>query len=450
MFWPGLWCLLLCNSAYGQQESDEYVEKEAVFTTAPLNKMVNEGDKIRLPCFVEKIEGFVLLWQFGDSVLSVGGRVIESDLESRLDLEEEDNGIWLVINNAIPSDEGDYMCRISAFTPKDIVHSVVIRTRPEVKINTVDKEVIAVHGDSVTLTCRVEGGHPDPEVSWSRLHSTLDNGLDSLVGSSLTLSSLSHHHAGEYVCKGDNGYNAEGGVDSVTLIVEHAPVVKEKVQFVHSSQGLPLTLNCTMYSYPLATVAWYAGSEPILEGDVSQSVLNSTTQVDSLTVTPSVAGNNTQESLYSCVASNKYGNTTKVITISSKPGKPIFSNCSQQDGNYRLEWSSISHIPLKSFLLDILGPSLSTKVTVTPNADNHSWTGNYLVTDLQFLTTYKARVTGTNSHGDSPVSDWFSFGLVAVDQSEELISNGSNLVPCLSRVVIILYIAKFLFYRYPL
>ena len=76
--------LLLCLSVIfvNALEDDELEEKPiqhpAQFTTLPQHSMVNAGGTIRLPCFVDKIEGYILLWKFGETILSVGGRVIDS------------------------------------------------------------------------------------------------------------------------------------------------------------------------------------------------------------------------------------------------------------------------------------------------------------------------------------------------------------------------------------
>ena len=75
------------------------IEREAKFTTIPVNLMINEGDTIRLPCFVERIEGYVLLWKFGETILSVGNKITDSDQarKPRLELEEDTDGNNLVM-----------------------------------------------------------------------------------------------------------------------------------------------------------------------------------------------------------------------------------------------------------------------------------------------------------------------------------------------------------------
>jgi len=131
--------LFCCLPFVISEDENEFVEKpierEAKFTTVPQNSMVNEGGTIRLPCFVDRIEGYVLLWKFGETILSVGGRVIDSsERQARLQLEEETNGNNLVIHSAESEDSGQYLCQISDFVPRDISHHVIVRTRPQVRV----------------------------------------------------------------------------------------------------------------------------------------------------------------------------------------------------------------------------------------------------------------------------------------------------------------------------
>ena len=59
----------------------------------------------------------MLLWKFGETILSVGGKVTDSDGDrrSRIKLIEETNGNVLEIHGARESDGGEYMCQISDF-----------------------------------------------------------------------------------------------------------------------------------------------------------------------------------------------------------------------------------------------------------------------------------------------------------------------------------------------
>ena len=71
------------------------------FNTEPQTLLVNEGDTVRLPCYVDKLEGFVMLWKRNKEIVTVGSQIIDKNLR----LEESSNGNTLVIGPASPNDE---------------------------------------------------------------------------------------------------------------------------------------------------------------------------------------------------------------------------------------------------------------------------------------------------------------------------------------------------------
>ena len=72
------------------------------FVTAPQNIIINEGDTVRLPCIVERLEGFVLLWKRESDIITVAHQIIDK----RVRLEEETNGNYLILGQAAPEDSG--------------------------------------------------------------------------------------------------------------------------------------------------------------------------------------------------------------------------------------------------------------------------------------------------------------------------------------------------------
>eukprot|EP00095_Tigriopus_kingsejongensis_P003962 maker-scaffold79_size400133-snap-gene-3.19 protein:Tk03962 transcript:maker-scaffold79_size400133-snap-gene-3.19-mRNA-1 annotation:"conserved hypothetical protein" len=111
------------DTAAGKEESQIYSVPK--FVAEPVNELVNEGGTIRLPCIVDRLEGFVLLWKKGDSILAVGKQMVEKD--QRYQLETEENGNTLIINLAEEPDAGNYTCQISTFHPSELHHSIKIR-----------------------------------------------------------------------------------------------------------------------------------------------------------------------------------------------------------------------------------------------------------------------------------------------------------------------------------
>merc|ERR1711936_1256714 len=96
------------------------------FITQPQSVIVNEGETLRLPCMVDRLEGFVMLWKKNKNIITVASQIIDK----RVRLDEEENGNHLVLSQATPEDSGEYTCQISAYTPTEISHKVTIRVEP--------------------------------------------------------------------------------------------------------------------------------------------------------------------------------------------------------------------------------------------------------------------------------------------------------------------------------
>merc|ERR1712012_1153324 len=88
-------------------------------------------------------------------------------IDQRVRLDMVKNGNYLIIGQSTPEDAGEYSCQISAFNPTELTHTVRIRTSPVIT-TTPEKALVAVAGSSVTLSCRVESGSPQPTLDWRR------------------------------------------------------------------------------------------------------------------------------------------------------------------------------------------------------------------------------------------------------------------------------------------
>ena len=53
-------------------------KRDPMFMSQPKKLMVNEGDIVKLPCVVDKFEGFVIMWKKGEKVISVGDNIMDS------------------------------------------------------------------------------------------------------------------------------------------------------------------------------------------------------------------------------------------------------------------------------------------------------------------------------------------------------------------------------------
>ena len=81
---------------------DEYrVMSTPRFLSTPQTLLINEGDTIRLPCKVDRLEGFVMLWKKNKNIITVGDQIIDKSVR----LENESNGNSIVMGPATPEHE---------------------------------------------------------------------------------------------------------------------------------------------------------------------------------------------------------------------------------------------------------------------------------------------------------------------------------------------------------
>lgn len=427
--------ILLClsvifvNALKDEELEEKPIQTPAEFTTLPQNSMVNAGGTIRLPCFVDKIEGYVLLWKFGESILSVAGRVIDSsERRARISLEEERNGNHLVISGAQAEDSGEYLCQISDFVPRDIRHSVIVRTRPEVRVDT--RRLVARAGEDISLVCEAVSGHPAPEVSWTRAGDTRPVSHSH----TLVLSNVTRDSAGRYVCRGDNGHSSDDRV-SVSLRVEHPPLIDRRGQWVHSSQGGRAEVSCTVSSRPEAEVRWYQGdgsedSEPLISGgQYNMTRAEVEDKVDTVTWTMGVDRDPDFVYLegldlydrYTCVASNSLGQDRMVVTLTSRPDKPFL----HYNGTVFL-WTVTSQPPITEFRVEYKvvtqdGHGDIKKASVPPDVDDpNPWRGSWSPDSPPPGAEVRLRVKAVNTEGPGVFSDWLSVNIPTSSASVQM------------------------------
>ena len=415
--------LFFCFHFVISLDENEFVEKpierEAKFTTVPQNSMVNEGGTIRLPCFVDRIEGYVLLWKFGETILSVGGRVIDSsERQARLQLEEEINGNNLVIHSAKSEDSGQYLCQISDFVPRDISHHVIVRTRPQVRVAA--KRVVATAGDTLSLTCEAVAGHPAPELSWSRQAGPGDQLQLVSFGGQLQLHNVTRAEAGSWVCRGDNGHSGDHRA-VVSVRVSHAPhIAAAGASWVHSSHGLA-TLRCPVSSHPAAQVTWYNGTDTELAEPLSGAEFNMTREdgdtVSTAVWTLEVDTEPSEDTQYTCVAANSLGEARMVVTVTQRPDAAADLRYSEAG----FQWSVHSGPPVTEFQVQVERGGVTRQLTVAAaGAEGEAgvWRGSWAPDPpLSPGSEARVRVAGVNTHGRGPRSEWLSVTEPAVSGS---------------------------------
>jgi len=307
----------LYSPEYDYDEDNEVSEEGDVmkapgFVSETMNLVVNEGETIRLPCIVTRLQGFVLLWKKNDNIITVGDQILGS-ADSRYYLEAKENGNNLMISLAEPGDEGEFVCQVSAFKPTQIHHSVKIRVRPSIQTSPV-KSLTVKEGEEARLYCRVVAGDPKPNLKWRRKGSKMPTGDKEIMGEVIIFESVTRHHEGTYECVTEDDYGFEPITREVQLHVEYAPVIEQEQTYIKTEAGEEIHVTCIVHAYPEPQVVWAKDGQPIHE-DSAGFVINRSGDRHNLillVVKKEFFGD------YSCRARNEFGVATKSAHVSGK------------------------------------------------------------------------------------------------------------------------------------
>lgn len=446
---------------YYSSDDDYLSEHEKVVHTTPkfvstsTNQLVNEGDRIKLPCIVDKLEGFVLMWKKGKTMVAVGSQLIHKD-DNRVQLEETENGNTLVISLAEPSDAGEYICQISAYKPTELRHSVRIRVAPVIQPVPANGLLVVRQGQPATLGCDIISGNPLPEITWKRKQRKMPTGQEEMRGLSITFPSTTRHHSGQYICSADNGFGRPVNA-TITLDVQHAPMVEQEQTFIHARENDETEVVCTVHASPRAKVVWYKnGQEMKRENSIYMNIGNRHSIILP-GITQSTYG------LYTCRATNEFGSTEKTTQVSGQASPVNFKSESFGTDNsvYNLEWVAESISPITAFKLQykeeeddhyyemtneiVQGDEEGWKeFKVAPlNNGDHFYSGKHTLTQLRTATRYVARVSSKNDYGYSKFSQPFKFGTKGAEPVQQPSTGSSPAKVHLSFSVTILMLSPF-------
>ena len=103
------------------------IKRNPKFVSTPKTMMVNEGETIKLPCQVDKLENFIIIWKKGSKILALGERPTDP-ADTRIRVEPLENGNRLVISLAdYEVDDGEFTCQLSALKVIELTHTVRVR-----------------------------------------------------------------------------------------------------------------------------------------------------------------------------------------------------------------------------------------------------------------------------------------------------------------------------------
>ncbi|XP_063236622.1 lachesin isoform X2 [Bacillus rossius redtenbacheri] len=409
------------------------------------------GDTLVLPCEVENIGSYVLLWRRGSAVLTAANLMVTRDPRFQLV-----DGYNLQIGDLVPQDAGDYVCQISDGDNRDQIHTVEILVPPSIRMIPSNGQLKARKGGTVTLECKASG-NPVPSIYWSRKDSVLPSGDKSVEGFSITLEKVDRHQSGVYQCTATNGVGEPITVD-MQLDVLYPPEVEVERSWVHSGEGYEAQLVCIVHGEPPPQVMWYQDN---LTLDPSERrTMDSRGNKHTLTVR-NVQG--TDFGNYSCVAENSLGRSKNYMELSGRPSPAEFRSApfSRSKDTYNLTWVVESYPPLEEVRL--LYRKLHMNETYQsagkwndvilrpPSDETFTHTMSYTIRHLDHGSVFEAIVQAKNKYGWNEVSDMYQFytrGAEPEMEDMELIASSKaphKSLPCRTTFTVIVAVTSIVY-----
>nr|BAG61477.1 unnamed protein product [Homo sapiens] len=216
------------------------------------------------------------------------------------------NRSTIMIQNVDVYDEGPYTCSVQTDNhPKTSRVHLIVQVPPQ--IMNISSDITVNEGSSVTLLC-LAIGRPEPTVTWRHLSVKEGQGFVS-EDEYLEISDIKRDQSGEYECSALNDVAAPD-VRKVKITVNYPPYIS-KAKNTGVSVGQKGILSCEASAVPMAEFQWFKEETRLATGLDGMRIENKG-RMSTLTffnVSEKDYGN------YTCVATNKLGNTNASITL---------------------------------------------------------------------------------------------------------------------------------------
>jgi len=412
---------------YIVKRSDQSFTKEELLPdiiTVGQDVRVEAKKTARLPCSVNNLGKYVVMWKQKGRVISAGNLLVRKDNRFRLKI--SDNSFNLEISDITLDDASDYKCEVDIMgRPISIVHKLEVLIAPQIQAK--ESKLRLSKGDNYTLRCSAHG-HPNPRISWTKKVGS----ISPIAGLSLDLVNVDRHANGDYICTASNGVGMPASA-SISVEVQYPPEIHMEQQWRLVDKKITVKIDCIVHGNPATQVMWFKNSGKIFETDkVLMTVKSTTWSLKLADLSVNDFGN------YICQASNSLGTARGFSEVTGKPSKLVFTSPSLNHNlaHYNLTWRSESISPILAYKLrfrlakveNSSNPASSSSsewsevavpVPYFPNSFSSSWF--YTFPFLESGTVYDIIGLAKNKYGWGPPSSTFTFFNKGIDYSTQQI-----------------------------
>ncbi|CAM9825170.1 unnamed protein product [Bubo scandiacus] len=276
---------------------------DATFPKAMDNVTVRQGESATLRCTVDDRVTRVA-WLNRSTILYAGNDKWSIDNRVVI-LSNTKTQYSIKIHNVDVYDEGPYTCSVQTDNhPKTSRVHLIVQVPPQ--IVNISSDITVNEGSSVTLMC-LAFGRPEPTVTWRHL-SGKGQGFVS-EDEYLEITGITREQSGEYECSAVNDV-AVPDVRKVKVTVNYPPYISN-AKNTGASVGQKGILQCEASAVPVAEFQWFKEDTRLANG-LEGVRIESKGRLSTLTffnVSEKDYGN------YTCVATNKLGNTNASIIL---------------------------------------------------------------------------------------------------------------------------------------